>query len=423
MRYQTRLRVVKKKKKISRAHKKQQCLFDEVAIYFTKEEWDCLKTEEKEIYREVMVENYQTMAFLGLITVKPPLVSAIERGEEPVLKIPQQIHGQEVPRISSRDHLFLCDGFTKKRNPERQHISPPAGAVREYNKGPTRRSTRGTSARKSAEKDTEMSNPHEGGNVPQSLWPRKGEPWIDHPAIYITQSTANHPDTRATNCVAVMAYSLREVVGNPHNDSLPRGQTSGQKPEGLSDEKGCATLEAAVERPPVGSENSLECNDCGKCFTLIGNLSRHRKIHTRRGIWPCSECGKVYTSNAQLVTHLMCHTGEKPFLCPECGKSFHYRPGLVMHMRIHTGEKPFACKECGKRFRCASHLPRHFKVHTGEKPFSCSECGKSFATNPHLIRHQRIHTGVKPFSCLECGRSFTNDFHLARHRRGKHGLR
>ncbi|XP_053577465.1 myb-related transcription factor, partner of profilin-like [Bombina bombina] len=57
--------------------------FDDIAVYFSEEEWDCLLEEERTLYKIVMMENYQTLRSLGHIKVKPALVSKIERGEEP----------------------------------------------------------------------------------------------------------------------------------------------------------------------------------------------------------------------------------------------------------------------------------------------------------------------------------------------------
>ncbi|XP_075070881.1 uncharacterized protein LOC142159909 isoform X2 [Mixophyes fleayi] len=434
------------KKKIGWAHKLEQCPFDEVAIYFSEEEWDCVTAEQKETYREVMMENYQTLTFLGLISVKPPLVSAIERGEKPFMKSPQQrntptisstisyrseLHNELSDQASIKEeenslgsqtaHLFLSDGSTKKNYPERHHISSSASdSVLELNKNPVYQGTQG----KSVEKNTEILNPHQGENLPQALFSYKVVPGANHSVINIKRYISEDPETRAENCVSAVPYHFREMVKNSHKESISGGQTTRRRSKRLSEEKCYITSDGDLENYLVGKENnSLECYECGRCFSSRGNLSKHQMIHTGQRTWSCPECGKVYSSKQHLVSHLRTHTGEKLYFCSECGKSFLARASLLVHMRIHTGEKPAVCTECGKRFTCESHLSRHIKVHTGEKPFPCSECGKSFATNPHLIRHQRIHTGVKPFSCSECGRCFTNDFHLRRHQKIHTGVK
>ncbi|XP_063283054.1 uncharacterized protein LOC134568408 isoform X1 [Pelobates fuscus] len=60
--------------------------YDDIAIYFTKEEWDCLKEEDRKLYKEVMMENYQTLQILGYANMKPVVISHIEQGEEPCIK-------------------------------------------------------------------------------------------------------------------------------------------------------------------------------------------------------------------------------------------------------------------------------------------------------------------------------------------------
>uniref|UniRef100_A0A4X2L335 KRAB domain-containing protein n=1 Tax=Vombatus ursinus TaxID=29139 RepID=A0A4X2L335_VOMUR len=57
--------------------------FQDVAVTFTPEEWGRLAAPQKELYREVMLENFGHLACLGLVISKPDVICQLERGEGP----------------------------------------------------------------------------------------------------------------------------------------------------------------------------------------------------------------------------------------------------------------------------------------------------------------------------------------------------
>uniref|UniRef100_A0A2I2YIP4 Zinc finger protein 181 n=1 Tax=Gorilla gorilla gorilla TaxID=9595 RepID=A0A2I2YIP4_GORGO len=388
-----------------------QVTFSDVAIDFSHEEWGWLNSAQRDLYKDVMVQNYENLVSVGLSVTKPYVITLLEDGKEPWMmekKLSKAIsvitpassvnsvfsapfeHCSEIIEIFELSELCVLWGLqflsispnstievsfqgVKKRKKQCflegkpgihvEHFRPATLTSRERN------SHKYNILKKNLPKKSVVKNERLNGGKKLLNYNKSG--------AAINQSTSPHQTCN------------RETFGKQSILNRHWRIHTGEKP--------------------------CECRECGKTLSHGSSLTRHQISHSGEKPYKCIECGKAFSHVSSLTNHQSTHTGEKPYECMNCGKSFSRVSLLIQHLRIHTQEKHYECRICGKAFIHRSSLIHHQKSHTGEKAYECRECGKAFCCSSYLTPHQRIHTMEKQYECNKCLKVFSSLSFLVQH--------
>ncbi|XP_054847580.1 zinc finger protein 135-like isoform X2 [Eublepharis macularius] len=357
-----------------------QVAFEDVIVYFSKAEWEMLEKWQKELYWDVVKDNYESLIVVGNPITRSDFIAWFEQQS--------CIKSQESRAVDPSSNERFRQ-VTSKRHAEM--LEPP-------------KMVGGRSEEEGAQYGDLGAPPPEQVPVMQQGSLRRDQ--------------HRPPLEKAVPAKASSTYSQEAPKPYQCRECGKRFRM-----------KGLLRIHQRVSLRKL----SLPCPKCSICFPGIRYLRSHQRIHSRTRVDSGGADGLGTCRGSQ--------SEERWYFCAGCGESFHRYLGFLQHQKTHGEVRRWLCIQCGVTFPYQSDLEMHEERHLDEALYSCAPCGENCVCEPSLLLHFAPHLGKrvessgaglqedksqhweakgmqeKPYSCLQCGQRFRLETNLKVHYR------
>uniref|UniRef100_A0A3Q3JVZ4 C2H2-type domain-containing protein n=1 Tax=Monopterus albus TaxID=43700 RepID=A0A3Q3JVZ4_MONAL len=108
----------------------------------------------------------------------------------------------------------------------------------------------------------------------------------------------------------------------------------------------------------------FSCAQCDLEFRFLGSYIDHLQEHAAQMPYACPLCPDTFANNENLTVHISeSHKLQDFNKCSKCGKNFSTLRNLKKHKLLHKGATSHFCLPCNLSFSSHSALKTHLKTH------------------------------------------------------------